>query len=47
MSSEISGKQLSRLIKHSDHVVTTDHLVEVHRHFVVIHLIAHKEVSVL
>lgn len=47
MSSEIAGEQLPRLIKYTDHIVTTNHLVEMHRHLVIIHLIAHNEVPML
>lgn len=47
MSSEVTGEQLPRLIKHTNHVVAADHLVEVHRHLVVIHLISHDEITML
>lgn len=47
MSSKIAGEQLPRLIKYTDHIVTANHLVEMHRHLVVIHLISHNEVSML
>lgn len=47
MSSKIAGKQLPRLIKYTDHIVTANHFIEMHRHFVVIHLVAHNEISML
>lgn len=47
MPSEITGEQLSCLIEHSYHVVTADHLVEVHRHLVVVHLIPHDKITML
>lgn len=47
MSSEVTGEQLPRLIKYTNHVVAADHLVKVHRHLVVIHLISHDEITML
>lgn len=47
MSSEITSEQLSCLIEHSNHVVTANHFVEMHRHLVIVHLITHHEVTML
>lgn len=47
MPSQVTSEQLSCLIEDSNDVVSTDHLIEMHCHFIVIHLIAHYKVSVL
>lgn len=47
MSSEITSEQLSCLIEHSDHVVTANHFVKVHRHLIIVHLITHHKITVL
>lgn len=47
MSPKITSEQLPCLIEHSDNVVPADHFIEMHSHFVVIHLVAHNKVSVL